>query len=124
MNTLIRTLVRQPFLRPAFILVALAFFAHIPAAQAVSPPPDGGYSGGNTAEGDSALSSLTSGTYNTGIGWFSLRSVTSNERNTAVGAGTLLLNAANDNTATGAGALLNNSTGAIKYSKWIVSALQ
>src|ERR1700741_2599293 len=111
MNTLIRTLVRQPFLRPALILVALAFFAHIPAAQAVSPPADGGYAGGNTAKGDRALSSLTTGTCNTGLDWFSLRSVTSNGRNTAVGAGTLLLNSANDNTATGAGELLNNRTG-------------
>lgn len=92
-------------------IALIACVAASPKAQAVNPPPDGGYSGGNTAEGDSALSSLTSGTYNTGLGWFSLRSVTTNGRNTAVGAGTLLLNSANDNTAIGAGALLSNSTG-------------
>jgi hypothetical protein len=32
-------------------------------AQAVSPVPDGGYPGGNTAEGQNALLSLTSGTW-------------------------------------------------------------
>lgn len=94
-----------------FSLLVYSFLALIPTTQAVSPPPDGAYPGGNTAEGDSALSSLTTGAYNTAIGFFSLLSVTSNGRNTALGAGTLLLNTANDNTATGAGALLNNSTG-------------
>ncbi len=31
--------------------LALGSFALLPTAQAVSPPPDGGYPGGNTAEG-------------------------------------------------------------------------
>ena len=42
----------------------------------VIPPPDGAYPGGNTAEGQNALLSLTTGTYNTAVGWFSLRSNT------------------------------------------------
>jgi len=37
-------------------------------AQAVSPPPDGGYPGGNTAEGQGALLSLTDGAFNTAVG--------------------------------------------------------
>ena len=45
---------------------------HLPDGHAVSPPPDGGYPGGNTAEGQSALLSLTSGTFNTAIGFLSL----------------------------------------------------
>ena len=40
--------------------------------QAVVPPPDGGYPGFTTAEGQNALSSLTSGAANTGVGWYSL----------------------------------------------------
>ena len=48
-----------------------------PKAQAVVPAPDGGYAGGNTAEGQAAaLFSLTTGTYNTAVGLFSLRSDT------------------------------------------------
>jgi hypothetical protein len=82
-----------------------------PKAQAVVPAPGGGYPGGNTAEGQGALFSLTSGTYNTAIGLFSLRSNTEGNLNTGVGAGTLLLNAGEQNTATGAGALLSNATG-------------
>ena len=77
----------------------------------MNPPPDGGYPGGNTAEGDNALFSLTTGTYNTAVGVFSLQSNTSGDFNTAIGAGTLLANTAGQNTATGAGALLSNTTG-------------
>jgi hypothetical protein len=79
--------------------------------KAVSPPPDGGYPGGNTAEGQEALLSLSTGTFNTAVGWLSLATLTSGQLNTAIGAGALVLNTADGDTATGAGALLNNSTG-------------
>src|SRR4051794_987619 len=75
----------------------------VTSAEAVSPPPDGGYPNGNTAEGLNALLRLTSGTYNTAIGLFSLGSNTTGSFNTGVGAGTLLLNTADENTAVGAG---------------------
>ena len=90
----------------------LACFEFSPKAQAVVPPPDGGYAGGNTAEGQNALQSLTSGGYNAAIGWLSLRSLTTGSFNTGVGAATLALNLGEENTATGAGALLSNTTGA------------
>jgi hypothetical protein len=94
------------------IALALGAFVFLPAnAFAVSPAPDGGYAGGNTAEGQSALLSLSTGLYNTGIGEFSLLSVTDASFNTGVGAGTLLANIGPENTATGAGALLSNITG-------------
>ena len=73
------------------ILLASACVALLPKAQAVSPPPDGGYPGGNTAEGQSALFSLTGGTFNTALGFSSLRSNTTGNLNTAVGAGALLV---------------------------------
>jgi len=101
----------------ALIVFAFACFALMQNAQAVSPPPDGGYAGGNTAEGQTALLSLTSGGYNTAIGFLSLRSNTIGSFNTAVGAGALLAtvsdnpNTAKENTATGAGALLSNTIG-------------
>ena len=60
--------------------------------------------------GDNALSSLTSGTYNTAVGLYSLLSIADGRFCTGVGAGTLL-NTGDQNTATGAGALLSNSTG-------------
>jgi hypothetical protein len=94
------------------LLAFLSLSAVAPEAQAVVPPPDGGYPGGNTAEGQAALLNLTTGGFNTALGFFSLRSNTIGAFNTAVGAGTLLANAADNNTATGAGALLSNSTGA------------
>src|SRR5205823_9252915 len=82
-----------------------------PRLQAVTPPPDGGYPGGNTAEGQNALLSRTTGGFNTAVGWFSLKSLTTGSYNTGVGAGTLVLNAGDENTATGVGALLLNTTG-------------
>jgi hypothetical protein len=93
------------------IILALGFFALLPRIQAVVPAPDGGYPGGNTAEGQAALLSLSSGRYNTAVGFFSLRSDTEGNFNTGVGAGTLLLNTAPNNTATGAAALLSNTIG-------------
>jgi hypothetical protein len=97
----------------AIFLVAfgLVCFELPSTAQAVRPAPDGGYPGMNTAEGDNALLSLTTGVNNTAIGWSSLKSITISMNNTAVGAGSLLHNTANGNTATGSGALLNNISG-------------
>ncbi len=67
--------------------------------------------GGNTAEGNKALLSLTTGTYNTAVGVFSLLSDSTGSLNTGVGAGTLLANTGDSNTAVGAGALLSNTNG-------------
>ena len=93
------------------LIPLLAYLSTSPTSQAVSPPPDGGYPGFNTAEGQNALFSLTTGSANTAVGWFSLQSNLTGNLNTAIGAGTLLANTADNNTATGAGALLNNTTG-------------
>ena len=96
-----------------FIVIAfLSLLAAGPKAQAVVPPPDGGYPGGNTAEGQNALFSRTTGGFNAAIGWLSLRGLTTGSFNTGVGAGTLALNNGNENTATGVAALLFNTSGA------------
>jgi hypothetical protein len=94
------------------IPLVLACFALSPQARAVDPPPDGGYPGFNTAEGQNALLGLTTGVANTGVGWYSLWSNTDGSFNTGVGAGTLLFNVGNQstfdgisNTAIGAAAL-------------------
>jgi len=108
----------NPLIKPkhtttSVLLVALMpiCFAIPPIAKAVVPAPDGGYPGGNTAEGQAALLSLSTGTFNTAVGFLSLRSNTEGNFNTAMGAGTLLSNAGSNNTATGAAALLSNTTG-------------
>jgi Chaperone of endosialidase len=98
-----------PLRKAASTLAVVAALVSI--AQAVNPPPDGGYPGGNTAEGQAALLSLTSGGFNTAVGWLALRSNTENGFNTAVGAGALFANVSAANTATGTGALLSNTFG-------------
>src|SRR5215471_11257546 len=95
---------------PQFLIaVLMVCFVSVKNAQAVVPPPDGGYPGGNTAEGQAALFSLSTGGFNTAVGFFSLRSVTIGQLNTAIGAGALVANSADSNTAIGAGALLSNT---------------
>ena len=87
-------------------------FVFLPSARAVDPPPDGGYPNQNTAEGEDALLSLTSGFFNTAVGYHALLDDTSGSLNTALGAQTLLVNTTGrSNTATGSQALLSNSTG-------------
>jgi hypothetical protein len=80
------------------IIFTLVPFVLVQNMQAVNPPPDGGYPGGNTAEGQNALLSLSAGTYNTAVGLFSLLSNAGGGLNTAIGAGTLLANTADSNT--------------------------
>jgi len=94
------------------ITFTLVCFALAQNAQAVSPAPDGGYSGNNTAEGQDALLSLTTGVNNTAVGWFSLKSNRRGQLNTAVGAGTLFSSvAASRNTAVGGAALFSDTGG-------------
>jgi Chaperone of endosialidase len=104
---------------PLFVaLFALGCFALSELTQAVNPPPDGAYPNFNTAEGQNALFSLSTGSANTAVGWFSLWGNGDGSFNTGVGAGTLLFNTGDqaafegiENTAIGAAALLFNSTG-------------
>ncbi len=81
--------------------------------HAVSPPPDGGYAGFNTAEGENALLLLLPnvGAGNTAVGWFSLGEGSTESFNTGLGAGALVLNEGDSNTALGCVALLLNTTG-------------
>src|SRR4029077_12661305 len=90
---LIKSIGRSPS-RLALLLIPLVFvcFALPQSAQAVYPPPDGGYQGGNTAEGQNALQGTFMGTYNTAVGCFSLYGNTTGHFNTGVGAGALFLN--------------------------------
>jgi hypothetical protein len=104
---------RQNMNMKPLILIPMLFIGLgvLPKAQALSPAPDGGYPGRNTAEGQKALFSLTTGTDNAALGHSSLQSLTTGKLNTGVGAWTLALNTADYNTACGAAALLFNGTG-------------
>src|SRR5215217_3657394 len=87
-------------------------FGLSPSAQAVVPPPDGGYDGFNTAEGTDALFSNTTGQRNTGLGFQALYSNTNSSYNTAEGFRALFSNTSGtQNTASGAEALLMNTSG-------------
>jgi Chaperone of endosialidase len=97
---------------PVFIVaLLLACFAIPWSAQAVVPAPDGGYPNNNTAEGDFALLSLTTGADNTAVGLAALASNLIGSDNTAVGTAALLNNGASNNTALGSVALFNNISG-------------
>jgi Chaperone of endosialidase len=104
---------RSPLRYGLFLIpFVLAAFALSPTAQAVVPPPDGGYPGQNTAEGEDALFSLTTGTDNTAIGFNALYSNTTGDSNTATGSEALISNTTGiRNTATGFAALQSNTTG-------------
>src|SRR5262249_14214012 len=97
---------------PAFAALALGCFAILSTAQAVYPPPDGGYPNNNTAEGTDALLNLTTGSNNTANGTRTLASNTTGSQNTANGAGALEYNITGSyNTANGFLALYNNNGG-------------
>jgi len=104
---------RSPFRRVSLLIpFVLACFALSQTAQAVTPAPDGGYPAANTAEGDSALLSLTTGANNTAIGFNALMSNTIGNDNTATGRDALFSNKkGEDNTATGLQALYSNTIG-------------
>ena len=93
------------------IILALSCFAFLSKTQALTPTPDGCYPGFTTAEGCNALSHLTSGAGNTGLGWYALFGTSTGSYNTGVGAGTLVTNNGDSNTAVGTAALLLNTAG-------------
>ena len=112
------------------IAFGLTCFGLSPTARALTPPPDGGYPGQNTAEGDSALFSLNTGAGvdNTAVGHEALQSLTTGVDNTAIGESALHDNRTGfnnvaigsvalssnrkfANTAIGVGALMSNTTG-------------
>ena len=102
-------------LRRGLLLVplVLACFAMTPA-QAVTPPPVGGYPGFNTAIGDFALlnNDNTQGLFNTALGFNALRNNTTGDHNTAFGLNTLLFNTTGTgNMGIGGGCLRENTTG-------------
>jgi Chaperone of endosialidase len=105
---------RSPLRSGIFLIpVAIAWFALSPAARGqISPAPDGGYAGDNTAEGTDALFSNTTGTENTAIGFDALLSNTTGDSNTATGSQALMSDTTgNRNTATGFAALESDTTG-------------
>jgi len=98
----------------------LGCFALAPTtrAQLPSPTPDGGYPGDNTAEGENALSSVTTnifqglGVDDTAIGFDALFGNTTGSNNTANGSQALAQNTDGiQNTANGAEALFSNTGG-------------
>ena len=102
----------KPITLPLLIAVSVACFALMPQAEALTPAPDGGYTGWNTAEGQDALFSRTTGDFNTAIGGHALYGDTTGNFNTAVGAFSLAANSSGDeNVAVGQGALRYNTTG-------------
>jgi hypothetical protein len=102
------------------VALALACFALPPMAQAQlpSPPPDGGYPNGTTAEGDGALFSLTTGVNNSAFGYRALNHNEVGNDNTAVGYQALVNHIGetgsgfgNGNTAVGSQALYSDQIG-------------
>ena len=107
---------RSP-LRRGFLLIMLAFACFCPFAYGgggLKPPPDGDYPNANTAEGEDALFSLTTGVLDTAIGFNALYFNTAGDVNTADGAYALFSNTTgHDNTAIGFDALFSNIGGSV-----------
>src|SRR5882762_6765391 len=94
------------------VLSALVCFGLCQQVQSATDTPDpGSLPSSNTADGQGALNSLTTGFYNSAFGFLSVLSITDASFDTGIGAGALLVDTAGTNTAVGAGALFSNSTG-------------
>ena len=115
MNTRsLRNLTVRLHCRPRFplILFTVVYCTFLQDASPVTPAPDGGYAGFNTAEGTNALFSLTTGLWNTAIGGLSLLNDTVGDGNTAVGLNALRSNiSGSHNVAVGLSTCLYNTTG-------------
>jgi hypothetical protein len=98
-----------------FVPLLLICFALSQKAQALNPPPDGGYLGQNTAEGTDALFSFTPSPYingdNTALGFQTLYNDTTGGANTAIGSQALQGTNGGGNTAVGYWAMFVNADG-------------
>ena len=94
-----------------FVVLGLGCFWLSPLVLALDPPPDGGYPNANTAEGESALQFVTTGSFNTATGRLTLFSNTTGNANTANGEEALRNNNGDANTGIGSAALFSNTTG-------------
>ncbi len=104
---------RSSPLRRVFLLIPLllACFGLSSTMQAVTPAPDGGYPGNNTAEGTEALLNRTTGAWNTAVGFQAQSGTTTGNSSVAVGFRALQHNDGDYNTAVGSQALINDTTG-------------
>ncbi len=94
------------------VLSALVCFGLCQQVRSATDTPDpGSVSSSNTADGQGALLSLTTGFYNSAFGFLSVLSISDASFDTGVGAGALLVDTAGTNAAVGAGALFSNTTG-------------
>ena len=106
MNTLILQFKK---VTPLFLIVfALGCFALLPGAQAVSPPPDGDYSTGDTAQGLGDNTTIGADTLcnmmmlsNTPYGCHALEGNTTGAHNTAIGFNALEGNTMGNNNSAG-----------------------
>jgi hypothetical protein len=98
------------FTTALFTLVCFGLCQQVQSATD-TPDPGGSLPTSNTADGQGALGSLTTGLYNSAFGFLSLLSNADANFNTGVGAGALLVNNASNNTAVGAGGLFSNTDG-------------
>src|SRR5207244_9470611 len=95
------------------VLSALVCFGLCQQVQSATDTPDpGSLPTSNTADGQGALGSLTTGLYNSAFGFLSVLSLSDANFDTGIGAGALLVDNGGENTAVGAGALFSNTTGA------------
>ncbi len=91
------------------LLSTFVCFGLMPGTKAVEPAsPDTALAGGNTADGQNALLSLSTGTFNSGFGFDAVVLLSDASFDTGVGAGALLQDTGGTNTAVGAAALLSN----------------
>jgi hypothetical protein len=113
MKTKVRSVSRSHLRSGFFIMaVALCWFALLPALKAGCPNPPGVCFGQNTAVGQDALFSVTTGVWNVGVGVDALRNTTEGNQNTGIGYQTLFSNTTGDHhTGIGSQALFNNTTG-------------
>src|SRR5213592_1802620 len=99
---------------PLLMTLTLVCFGLLPTAKALlpAPSPDGGYPGGNTAEGINALHDVNTavGINNTAVGLNALTNDTTGQYNVAVGSRALENNITGDfNMAIGTEALRDNN---------------